>query len=83
MPARLLSLLLIASTVEAGAPASPPSPLALDCNRRLRRHLVSMPPVPAMRSLLDALAKVKSNDQMYATMSASSAAPTTPAPATT
>ncbi len=44
-------------------------PRALECNRRLRRHLVDMPPVQAMKSLLDALAKVKTNDALYATMS--------------
>jgi transcription termination factor Rho len=44
-------------------------PRALDCNRRLRRHLVDMPPVQAMKSLLDALGKVKTNEALYASMS--------------
>jgi transcription termination factor Rho len=45
------------------------SPRALDCNRRLRKHLVGMPPQQAMKSLLDALTKMKTNDALYATMS--------------
>jgi transcription termination factor Rho len=45
------------------------SPRALECNRKLRRHLINMPPQQAMRSLLDALTKVKTNEQLYASMS--------------
>ena len=47
------------------------SPDALACNRRLRKHLVDMPAVPAMKSLLDALTKVKTNQQLYNSMAAS------------
>jgi transcription termination factor Rho len=45
------------------------SPRALECNRRLRKHLINMPPPQSMKSLLDALAKVKTNEQLYASMS--------------
>ena len=44
------------------------SPKALECNRRLRRHLISMQPQQAMKSLLDALAKMKTNEQLYDSM---------------
>jgi transcription termination factor Rho len=43
-------------------------PKALECNRRLRKHLVSMSPPQAMKSLLDALGKVPSNAQLYDAM---------------
>ncbi len=44
------------------------SPRALECNRKLRRHLVNMPPTQAMKSLLDALTKMPTNEQLYANM---------------
>ncbi|MFT3787043.1 MAG: transcription termination factor Rho [Tepidisphaeraceae bacterium] len=44
------------------------SPKALECNRKLRKHLINMPPPQAMKSLLDALGKVKTNEQLYASM---------------
>ncbi|HQY88379.1 MAG TPA: transcription termination factor Rho [Tepidisphaeraceae bacterium] len=44
------------------------SPKALECNRRLRKHLVGMQPQQAMKSLLDALAKMKTNEQLYDSM---------------
>ena len=47
------------------------APDALACNRRLRKHLVDMPSVQSMKSLLDALKKVKTNQQMYNSMAAS------------
>ncbi|RYZ66685.1 MAG: transcription termination factor Rho [Proteobacteria bacterium] len=47
------------------------APDALACNRVIRRHLVDMPPVPAMKSLLDTLTKVKTNQQVYNSMQAS------------
>ena len=47
------------------------APDALACNRRLRKHLVDMPSVQAMKSLLDALNKVKTNQQLYNSMAAS------------
>ena len=45
------------------------SPHALECNRKLRRHLVGMKPLEGMQSLLDALKKVKTNEALYASMS--------------
>ncbi len=45
------------------------SPRALDCNRRLRKHLVGMPPQQAMKSLLDALTKMRTNEALHASMS--------------
>jgi transcription termination factor Rho len=47
------------------------APDALACNRVIRRHLVDMPPVQAMKSLLDTLTKVKTNQQVYNSMQAS------------
>lgn len=46
-------------------------PRALECNRKLRKHLVDMPPIQAVKSLVDALNKVKSNEALYSSMSAS------------
>jgi transcription termination factor Rho len=43
---------------------------ALDVNRKLRRHLINMQPAQSMKSLLDALTKVKTNEQLYASMTA-------------
>jgi transcription termination factor Rho len=45
------------------------SPTALDCNRKLRRHLVGMKPLEGMQSLLQALKKMKTNTELYASMS--------------
>jgi transcription termination factor Rho len=44
------------------------SPEALSCNRRLRKHLVDMQPVVGMKSLLDALSKMKTNEELYKSM---------------
>jgi transcription termination factor Rho len=45
------------------------SPTALDCNRKLRRHLVGMKPLEGMQSLLQALKKMKTNTELYGSMS--------------
>jgi transcription termination factor Rho len=42
---------------------------ALECNRKLRRHLVGMKPLEGMQSLLQALKKMKTNTELYASMS--------------
>jgi transcription termination factor Rho len=36
--------------------------------RKIRRHLVDMPPVQAMKNLLEALAKHKTNQSLYDSM---------------
>ncbi len=44
------------------------APRALECNRKLRKHLVDQPPLNAMKSLIDALTKVKTNEALYSSM---------------
>jgi transcription termination factor Rho len=46
-------------------------PRALECNRKLRKHLVDQPPINAMKSLIDALTKVKTNEALYTSMTKS------------
>ncbi|MGE5611330.1 MAG: transcription termination factor Rho [Bacillota bacterium] len=41
------------------------SPRDLESASRLRRHLVSMPPTQSMKTLLDALGKFKTNEDLY------------------
>ncbi len=43
-------------------------PDELDAARRIRRHIVGMPPVQGMKTMLDVLAKHKTNAGMYAAM---------------
>ncbi len=45
------------------------TPRALECGRKLRRHLTNMQPAQSIKSLLDALAKMKTNEQLYNSMS--------------
>ena len=42
----------------------------LDVARRIRRHLVSMPPAGAMKTMLDVLTKHKTNAEMFNAMRA-------------
>jgi transcription termination factor Rho len=46
------------------------SPEALAAAVRIRRHLIAMPPAAAMKTLLDALSKHKTNAEMYAALRA-------------
>jgi transcription termination factor Rho len=43
-------------------------PQQLDMARRIRRHLTSMPPVQAMKTMLDVLTRHKTNSEMYQAM---------------
>jgi transcription termination factor Rho len=44
------------------------SPEALAAAVRIRRHLISLPPAAAMKTLLDALAKHRTNEELYAAL---------------
>jgi transcription termination factor Rho len=43
-------------------------PKNLEAARRLRRHLTNMPPAQSMKTLLEALAKHKTNQSLFDTM---------------
>ena len=47
-------------------------PKQIDAARSIRRHLVDLPPAQAIKTLLDVLAKHKTNDDLYNSISASS-----------
>ncbi len=40
----------------------------LAASRSIRRHLMSMPPAQAMKTLLEVLGKHKTNQQLFSTM---------------
>ncbi len=44
------------------------TPQALAASRKMRRHLINLSPVPAMKTLLDVLKKYKTNEALYASI---------------
>jgi transcription termination factor Rho len=43
-------------------------PRELNAARTIRRHLINMPPAQAMKHLIEALSRTKTNDEMFTAM---------------
>ena len=43
-------------------------PMSLEAARKIRRHLMTMPPAQGMKTLIDVLSKTKSNQALFSTM---------------